>query len=206
MARISASAKETVRRQLLQTAAEHFARYGLDAASVDAISLDAGFAKGTLYNYFKSKEHLFAEVLTEACRRALQLYEDKGPRASVRERLGALVAADVEVLRQEEEFLKVLIREAMSFRQKTYPLIVEHLGPFLGKVEEILSQGVASGEIRAKRPLSQLALVFVGLLTTLYVQHWGSGGTWPSLEEVPDLATSVFLDGVCDATHSGDRE
>jgi AcrR family transcriptional regulator len=205
MARISASAKETVRRQLLRTAAEHFARYGLDAASVDAISLDAGFAKGTLYNYFKSKEHLFAEVLTEACRRALQLYEDRGPRTSVRERLSSLVAADVEVLRQEEEFLKVLIREAMSFRQETYPLVVEHLGPFRDKVEEILSQGVVSGEIRAKRPLRQLALVFVGLLTTLYVQHWGSGGNWPSLEEVPDLAAAVFLDGVCHETHSGGR-
>lgn len=203
MARISASAKETVRQRLLRTAAEHFARCGLAEANVDAISLDAGFAKGTLYNYFRSKEQLFAEVLTEACRRALQVYEEREPHTSVRERLASLVAADVEVLRQEEEFLKVLIREAMSFRQETYPLIVEHLAPFLNKVEEILSQGVASGEIDGGRPLHQLSLVFVGLLTALYVQHWGSGGNWPSLEEVPYLATTVFLDGV---RHAGSSE
>ncbi len=196
MARITASAKETVRQRLLATAAEHFARRGLDGANVDAISLDAGFAKGTLYNYFQSKEHLFAEVLTEACRRALRLYDEKAPRASVRDRLTSLVAADVEVLRQEEEFLKVLIREAMSFRPETYPLVVEHLAPFLDKIEEILSQGVASGEIRGGRPLRQRALVFVGLLTALYVQHWGSGRSWPSLEEIPELAVTVFLDGV----------
>lgn len=203
MARITASAKETVRQRLLATAAEHFAQRGLGGANVDAISLDAGFAKGTLYNYFQSKEQLFAEVLTEACRRALRLYDENAPRTSVRERLTSLVAADVEVLRQEEGFLKVLIREAMSFRQETYPLVVEHLAPFLDKIEEILSQGVASGEIRGGRPLRQLALVFVGLLTTLYVQHWGSGGSWPTLEEIPDLAVGVFLDGV---RHAGPSE
>ena len=195
MARISASAKATVRDRLLETAARHFARDGLDGANVDAISLDAGFAKGTLYNYFRSKEHLFAEVLTEGCRRAVQRYAAAERRGSVRERLTALAAADVAVLRQEEDFMKVLIREAMSFRKETYPLIVEHLGPFLEKIEEILAEGVAVEEIRNDRPVREFALLFVGILALLYVQHWGSGGTWPDLDAIPELAVTTFLDG-----------
>ena len=131
MARITVSAKQEARQRLLEAAAQHFASHGLDGANVDAISLDAGFAKGTLYNYFRSKEHLFAEVLTEACRRALEIYAEAESHGSVRERLCSLAAADVEVLRQQEGFHKVLIREAMSFRSETYPLIAEHLSPFL---------------------------------------------------------------------------
>ncbi len=195
MARITAPAKEAVRKRLLQTAAQHFARDGLDGANVDAISLDAGFAKGTLYNYFRSKEHLFAEVLAEACRRAVQRYAAADCSGSVRERLKALAAADVAVLRQEEGFTKVLVREAMSFREETYPLIVEHLAPFVEKVGEILAEGIAASEIREDRPVRELALLFVGILTLMYVQHWGSGGSWPSLEELPELAVTTFLDG-----------
>jgi AcrR family transcriptional regulator len=195
MARITAPAKQAVRERLLQTAAKHFARDGLDGASVDAISLDAGFAKGTLYNYFRSKEDLFAEVLAEACRRAVQRYSEAEHGGSVRGRLTALAAADVDVLRQGEGFQKVLVREAMSFRTETYPLIVEHLTPFVEKVEEVLVGGIAAREVRDDRPVRELALMFVGNLTMMYVQHWGSGGSWPSLEELPDLVVTTFLDG-----------
>jgi AcrR family transcriptional regulator len=202
MSRISAATKETVRTRLLETAARHFARDGLEGANVDAISLDAGFAKGTLYNYFRSKEELFAEVLTEGCRRAVQRYSAAEPRGSLRERLTALAAADVELVREDEGFQKVMIREAMSFRQETYPLIVRHLAPYLEKVEEVLAGRVAAGEVRNDRPLGEFALLFVGILALLYVQHWGSGGSWPRLDEIPDLAVMTFLDGAAPRARS----
>ena len=37
--------------------------------------------------------------------------------------------------------------------------------------------------------------MFVGTLALLYVQHWGIGGAWPALEDVPELVVSAFLDG-----------
>ncbi len=199
MARTTAAAKRDARERLLEAAARHFASHGLDGANVDAISLDAGYAKGTLYNYFRSKEELFAEVLTEACRRAIDIYSGSEHHGSVRERLESLAAADVEVLRQEEGFMKVLVREAMSFRHETYPLVAEHLAPFLSAIEQVLADGVAAGEVRDDRPADQLALMFVGLLTLLYVHHWGSQETWPALTEIPELAVTVFLDGAAHA-------
>jgi AcrR family transcriptional regulator len=202
MARISPSTKETVRARLLETAARHFARDGLEGANVDAISLDAGFAKGTLYNYFRSKEELFAEVLAEGCQRAVRRYAAAQHRGSVRERLTGLAAADVAILRQDEGFQRVLVREVMSFRKETYPLIVGHLAPYLEKVEEILAEGVAVGDVRNDRPLRELALLFVGILALLYVQHWGSEGNWPDLEEIPDLAVMTFLDGAAQRARS----
>lgn len=195
MARISQSAKESVRRKLVETAAIHFAEHGLVGASVDTISTEAGFAKGTLYNYFTSKDDLFAAVIEEACHRAVRKYASAKMGETTRERLRALAAADVDVLRENEGFVKVLVREAMSFRPQTYPLIVEHLAPLIAKVLEVLQKGVEDAEIRQDRPLPQLALLFVGLLSLMYVQHWGSGGAWPTLDDVPDLVVTTFLDG-----------
>ena len=51
------------RRRLLEAGAEHFARAGLERASVDAIAIAAGYAKGTFYNYFESKELIFASIV-----------------------------------------------------------------------------------------------------------------------------------------------
>ncbi len=195
MGRVTAEARAGVRRRLLEAAAEHFARDGLDGASVDAIAIAAGVAKGTLYNYFASKEELFAQVLERGCRLAAERSATPPGERSVREHLLSLAAADVAVLQEEERFMQVVVREAMSFRPETYPLIVDHLAPYVAKVEEVLERGAARGEIRRDRPPAQLALLFVGTLVLLFVQHWGSGGAWPTLEEIPELAVSIFLDG-----------
>jgi len=195
LARIRPEDKEIVRRRLLEAAAGHFAEKGLEGASIDAIALAAGFAKGTVYNYFESKEQLFAEVLAAGCRLAAERYAGAAREGSVRDRLLALAAADVSVLREEEGFMKVVVREAMSFRPDTYPLVVEHLAPYLRQVEAVLAGGVAAGQIRADRPVGELALVFVGVLVLLFVQYWGSGGAWPLLDEMPQLAVTLFLDG-----------
>jgi AcrR family transcriptional regulator len=195
MPRISQSARAETRRRLLEAGATHFARDGLERASVDAIAIDAGYAKGTFYNYFDSKEELFGEVIAEGARRAAERYAEVTDRGDARERLRALAAADVSVLREEEDFTKVVVREAMSFRSETYPLIVEHLAPYLEKVAQVIASGVARGEIREDRPVAELALLFVGTLTLLYVQHWGSGGQWPALDDVPELVVSAFFDG-----------
>jgi AcrR family transcriptional regulator len=193
--RISAESREKVRRRLLETAAEHFAERGLDGTQVDAVATAAGFAKGTVYNYFASKEELFAEVLAEGCRAAVQRYAASAHEGSTRACLRALAAADVAVLREEEAFMKVVVREAMGFHPRTYPLIVEHLAPYLAQVQQILARGLAAGEIRDDQPLPELALTFVGILVLLFVQHWGSGGAWPALAEIPDRAVTLFLDG-----------
>jgi AcrR family transcriptional regulator len=195
MARVTAESKNLTRERLVRTAAERFARDGFEGASVDRISIEAGFAKGTLYNYFPSKEALFAAVIEEAARRAAHLYAGSLPGGTARERLLALARADVRVLREQEPFTRVLVREAMSFRPETYPLIVRHLTPFLAAVEAALAEGARRGEVRRDAPPAQLALLFTGLLSMHYVQHWGSGGVWPALADVPELVVEAFLDG-----------
>ena len=206
MGRISRSTQDRVRRRLLATAAAAFAKHGFEGANMDRITRAAGVAKGTVYNYFPSKERLFGEVLAEAARRAVDRYTESRPLPDTRSALRALAVADLAVLREEEDFMKVLVGEAMNPRSENYPLILEHLAPFLAAAAEILDRGVRNGQVRADRPVPQLALTFVGLLTLLYIQHWKSGGSWPDWDEVPDLAVGLFLDGAAGPAVSGSAE
>lgn len=51
------------REHLVETATDLFGRHGFRATGVDRILADAGVAKMTLYNHFKSKDDLILEVL-----------------------------------------------------------------------------------------------------------------------------------------------
>jgi AcrR family transcriptional regulator len=51
------------RRSLLEAATEEFAREGYDGANINRMSKAAGFAKGTIYNYFPSKRALMLTLI-----------------------------------------------------------------------------------------------------------------------------------------------
>jgi AcrR family transcriptional regulator len=53
------------RNLLLQAATEEFAREGYLGANINRISKNAGFAKGTIYNYFESKRALMLALIDE---------------------------------------------------------------------------------------------------------------------------------------------
>jgi len=48
---------------ILATSQKLFSRFGLDKTAVDEIAKFAHVAKGTIYNYFKSKINIFEEVV-----------------------------------------------------------------------------------------------------------------------------------------------
>ena len=56
---------ESNRKVLLDAAAREIARAGYQGANINQISLAAGFAKGTIYNYFPSKRALMLALLDE---------------------------------------------------------------------------------------------------------------------------------------------
>ena len=59
--------REARREAILDAAAEVFMEEGFAAASMSAIAARVGGSKGTLYNYFKSKEALFAAYIQRHC-------------------------------------------------------------------------------------------------------------------------------------------
>ena len=50
-------------------------------------------------------------------------------------------------------------------------------------------------EVRADVDAERLALLFAGWCELAVTLHWGSDGRWPKLDEIPDLVTSIFLEG-----------
>jgi TetR/AcrR family transcriptional repressor of mexJK operon len=58
---------EMRRRAILDVAREAFLSQGFAATSMSEIATRLGGSKGTLYNYFRSKEELFAALMIDIC-------------------------------------------------------------------------------------------------------------------------------------------
>ena len=64
------------RERLLRAAVEVFGRTGYEAARIDEIAREAGYARATLYRYFDSKEVMFRELVRPAVEDMLLLLEE----------------------------------------------------------------------------------------------------------------------------------
>ncbi len=192
MVRVSADAREATRAKLLAAAAEEFGRAGLERASVDAISLAAGYGKGTIYNYFPSKEELFLAVVQEASAQVGS--PAPAPHgAPARERLRAVLARFCAWAGRHDALARVLVRECLMGTPGLYPQVIGAEWPLTGDLEEIVRDGAVHGELRADVPAEVLALAIAGLTDLALAQHWASGGTRPGLQEIPELVLTLLL-------------
>jgi AcrR family transcriptional regulator len=192
MPRVSADIKEATRARLLAAAAEEFGRVGLERANVDAISLAAGFAKGTIYNYFSSKEELFLAVVEEASAQATA--SGSAPEtAGARERLAATLSGFCAWAGEHDPFARVLVRECLMGTPGLYARVIGAEAPLVGELEAITREGVARGELRDDVPAELLALAIAGLTDLALVLLWASDDIKPSLEEIPGLVLTLLL-------------
>src|SRR6266540_2539404 len=192
MPRVSSEIKQETRARLLAAAAEEFGRVGFERASIDSISLAAGFAKGTIYNYFASKEELFLAVVEAASTQAADSAAPP-PDATARERLTVTLASFCTWASEHDAFARVLVRECLMGTPGLYPRVLIAEMPLVHRLETILREGAGSGELRA--------LALAGLADLALAQHWASGGSEPRVEEIPDLILGLLLG----SPQSGDR-
>jgi AcrR family transcriptional regulator len=190
--RVTAEVKETTRAKLLTAAAEEFARAGFERASIDQISLAAGYSKGTIYNYFPSKDELFLAVVEEALAQAAAA-RPAPPHASARERLVAVLGGFCGWAGQHDSLARVLVRECLMGTPGLYPGVIGAEWPLTAELERIIVEGMQDGEFRSDVPAGSLALAVAGLTDLALVQHWATSGTTPSLAEIPALVLTLLL-------------
>ena len=195
MPRISKAEKAQVRRRLLESAAQHFAAHGLTGANINTISVDAGYARGTVYNYFPSKEALFAAVLGQGSEATVRRYRARRVVGDTRAHLLAMLEEDAALVRDHEAFSRVLVHQIVSPQPDLRDHVDAALAPLVAEVTDVLVRGQAAGDITPRHAAPVLAQVLLGQLVMAYARSWASEGAWPVWEEIPALCVDLFLNG-----------
>ena len=104
--RVTKARKEETRRCILTAAADLFAARGYEAATTRDISVAAGIATGTLFNYFKTKEEIVLAMVQQAFDDGREtVHRRSHGDEDLDEKLFAHVAAALRRLRPHREYL-----------------------------------------------------------------------------------------------------
>jgi AcrR family transcriptional regulator len=139
--------------EILDAAFEEFVSHGYTATRLEDVAARAGVTKGTIYFYFESKERLFEALARETgkevhARFAPILEDDSEPTAaSMRANLTALFRACAED-RRSQEFLRLLISEAMRFPALVDEHFESFIAPVLEKLQKRVQWGIKTGAFR----------------------------------------------------------
>ena len=194
MPRVSEATKAEHRQRLLDAAAAEFAAKGLDGARIDDISLAAGLAKGTVYNYFDSKLDVFRAVIEEWTRRSSDARVSVADDAPVAERLRAVVVADMAAAKEMEEFARTAFREVISAPVDVVEQLLPAFDPVDAELRRVIEQAQQRGELRSDRTAEELTRMFLTLVNGLMLEHWMPGSSI-ALDDIADLAVEYYLDG-----------
>lgn len=138
------------RRAILDVAGEAFRQDGYAATSMSSIAARLGGSKGTLYNYFRSKEELFAAFMEDVCGEDVVPLFNRlpGPDADLREGLIDFGCAFMGFITSEPRvsIYRVIIGEAGRFPE--LGRIFYEAGPHVGELrlgdyfEGLMERGV----------------------------------------------------------------
>lgn len=194
MPRVSEATKAEHRQRLLVAAADAFAEKGLHGARIDDISLAAGLAKGTVYNYFDSKEHLFREVIAAWSARIAEARSPVDDDAPIRDQLLAVVEADMAVMADLEDFARAAFREVLIAPDADRSDLVPSADPLDDVLMMVIGRAQTRGELRCDRTADELVQLFAAVVNGLLMERW-LPGSMLALDDIARLAVDQYLYG-----------
>lgn len=172
------SRRDDRRETILDVARDCFLADGFAATSMSTIAARLGGSKGTLYNYFKNKEDLFAAMIQRQCAEVLEaMYEVGAEDADVRARLLGLTRGLLTRLVQPDAVALNRLVIAESERFPELGRIFYECGPRRGQLRmaEHLKALMDAGKLREADPTvaaDQLKDLTVG--NCIWQKLWGA--------------------------------
>jgi len=176
MVSIKTAARGEKRPLILQAAIEVFAEQGFASVTVAEIADRAGIGKGTVYEYFSSKDELLFAVFEwmndKIFERICSLLDEGG---STRERLQRLLNLGAQITREQVEMQAVVLDfwSASRGTKSEEPYNQACLTTFRAYrrlIADVIREGQTAGELRAAVDPEAVAVMLVAAMDGLGIQ------------------------------------
>ena len=158
--------REFKRKEIVEAARIVFATRGFANATLDEIAEKAEFGKGTLYNYFSSKEELFETVLADGFDEILNIAaETCGGDRGIQESYTALAARMLVYLFTNMSMHALFMREVHKMERNSH--FATMFPNLVLIVEQPLKNEIASGRLRPV-PTFKVASLFITMIFSLF--------------------------------------
>jgi TetR/AcrR family transcriptional regulator, cholesterol catabolism regulator len=186
------------RQRLLRAAAEVFKEKGFQAASINDIAELFGGDRASIYYYYASKHEIFIDLIRQAVEEVVLLAEGiatSGQRATVR--LRDVFVKTLDAYERHYPYMYVYIQEDMRKVPgdgTSAGKELQDLGDrYERAVQQIIDEGVESGEFRASLDSQMMKFAIIGALN--WSHRWHVPGGRLSGAEIGAAFTDLFLNG-----------
>ncbi len=187
------SRKKTKKQQIVQAAIEVFGRKNFQEASISEIARLAGVAEGTIYEYFKSKQHLFFSIPLETtkvfCRELNHHLEDS---KDTSDKIRRLIWYYLYFFKINPDYARSLMLEMRVNKDFAKSRSSKSFSPFMSALVEILEQGQKEGVIRRDLPARLLRQMLLGSLEHLVTRWLLKGEKYDLLRDYEGMSEAIF--------------
>lgn len=199
--------KEQKRSDLLAAAARVFSAHGFKNTTMAEVAREADVGKGTLYEYFDSKDDLFLSLFEWFGRESLQAAAPaSGDAVSFSESLKAFGRESVRVMLDNWELFPLTMEfwsEASQpgRREGLFKVMQGMYEGYRGVVAALLRAGQAAGEFRPELDADALAVMVVGAFDGMFLQYHFDPGLDPAA--IVEQFLETFIAGIRATDHGG---
>ncbi|RAK23167.1 TetR family transcriptional regulator [Anoxybacillus vitaminiphilus] len=187
--------KEKIRKLLQQKALELFKSQGYHQTTIMQITESAGLAKGTFFNYFRTKEEILYAINDWHMRLIEPEIQNPANTSSLTEQIYTLLRKLASITEElGQEFMKSFfyVSSIGNGKQKNENNYMQML---INTFSPLFAQGQASGEFRDDLPTDVIASTFSHVyFGTLY--YWCTNTASPPLKELLEKTFMLFLTGI----------
>ena len=181
--------------ELIEGAAEVFARAGYHGCSMRDVAERIGIRQSSIYHHFRSKDEILAAICTYGGESFLRnIRAIGGGPGTVLEKIGAVVRAHVTpyVLRRHYAYSFVFMRQHLTGNAKA---VVSRLArAYEHELEELLRAGVCAGDLDPAIDVRMTSLALLGMCNS--VSFWAGRESDVSIDRVARGFTRTLIDGV----------
>jgi AcrR family transcriptional regulator len=182
-------------REILAAARSLLEQRGPEAMTMEEIAAAAGVAKGTVYLYFQSKDHLLQALLTRVGENLMQDLEASlvAP-GTPPEKLIRIVSVLLEYLNRERLLFPIYARELIQGEQGSREgfrgRLQELEEQFVALVTRLFAEGIAAGQFIPANP-RLLAFLIRGLVRATGYYQKAEGQADAAQEALPVILTLI---------------
>jgi len=189
--------KELKKKGILEASIKVFARQGIARTKMIDIAHEAGIGKGTIYEYFRSKEEIIREAFGNFMSRMEAAGTDQLEKISDPvDKLSHIIDGWMNILSESYEESKVLIdfwAQSLRFENAIGVFdIKEILNNYRSFIADIIEQGISEGTIYPVEA-RLMASVIIGALDGLAL-HWLIGRDFFDLKKTVELFKEMTIE------------
>lgn len=181
---------------ILRAAIKVFSRGGFFNSKVADVAREAGVADGTVYLYFKSKDHILFSIFEETMSDAIaQGRREIGRLEDPKEKLRRIASLHLERMASDRDLaivFQVELRSSMKFMERFSETRVSE---YLDLIRTVVREGQESGAFRPTLDANVASKIFFGALDEM-VTNWVLSRKRYDLRSTAAAVTDLFFDGL----------